>query len=119
VEDNADLVLGYKNAIGLFEASWDLPRSYQDLEVMGRKGSLYMKNGSVKEQMGKEPESAASIAPLPAGESEPVRFMVSRMRSGRPVDGLTALDINVDVVAIIDAAKASVREGKPIALPVR
>ena len=33
--------------------------------------------------------------------------MVSRMRSGRPVNGLTALDINVDVVAIINAAKAA------------
>ena len=117
VEDNADLMLGYSNAVGLFEGSWDLPRSYQDLEVMGRKGSIYMKNGSVEQQTGKGPKTSASIAALPPDESEPVRFMVSRMRSGRPVDGLTALDINVDVVAIIDAAKASVREGKPVAMP--
>jgi hypothetical protein len=45
--------------------------------------------------------------------------MVSRMRASRPIEGLTALDINVDVVAIIDAAKASVRDGKPVAMPAR
>lgn len=119
VEDNADLMLGYKNSVGLFEASWDLPRSYQDLEIMGRQGSVYMKNGAVEQQIGKETKAAASIRSLPPDESEPVRFMVSRMRARRPVEGLTALDINVDVVAIIDAAKSSVREGKPVALPAR
>lgn len=117
VEDNADLMLRYKNAVGIFEASWDLPRSYQDLEVMGRKGSVYMKNGSVEEQIGKAPQTSAPIQPLPPDESEPVRFMVSRLREHKPIEGLTALDINVDVVAIIEAAKQSVREGKPVAFP--
>src|SRR5437899_9363408 len=37
VEDNADLTLNYRNGVGIFEASWDLPRSYQDLEVFGLK----------------------------------------------------------------------------------
>ncbi len=117
VEDNADLVLGYKNAVGMFEASWDLPRSYQDLEVMGRKGSVYMKNGSVEEQIGREPQSSAPLQPLPSDASEPVHFMVAHMRAHKPIDGLPALDINVDVVAIIEAAKQSIREGKPVAFP--
>ena len=29
------MVLHYKNGIGIFEGSWDLPRSFQDLEVFG------------------------------------------------------------------------------------
>jgi predicted dehydrogenase len=119
VEDNADLVLGYKNAVGIFEASWDLPRSYQDLEVMGRKGSVYMKKGSVEEQIGKQAKTSRALTSLPPDESEPVAYMVSRMRAGKPVEGLTALDINVDVVAVIDAAKESVREGKPVAFSSR
>lgn len=75
------------------------------------------RNACSMEQIGKQPKTTAPIAALPPDESEPVRFVVSRMRSGRPVEGLTARDINVDVVAIIDAAKASVREGKPVAMP--
>jgi hypothetical protein len=86
---------------------------------MGRQGSVYMKNGAVEQQIGKVPRSAIPITPLPLDQSEPVRFMVSRMRASRPIEGLTALDINVDVVAIIDAAKASVRDGKPVAMPAR
>ena len=54
VEDNADLILGYKNGVGIFEASWDLPRSYQDLEVYGLKGSVYMEQKAVTLQKGRE-----------------------------------------------------------------
>ena len=39
-------------------------------------------------------------------------------RSGKPIDGLTALDINVDVVEIIEAAKISVKTGRAIKLPL-
>ena len=63
MEDNADLMLTYKNGIGLFEGSWDLPRSYQDLEVFGLKGSVYMKNGSVEKQEGRN-KTPVDITPL-------------------------------------------------------
>src|SRR5579875_140318 len=48
VEDAATLVLEYPNGVGIFEGSWDLPHSFQDLEVFARPGgvnppgSLYM-----------------------------------------------------------------------------
>src|SRR5882724_2015546 len=70
VEDNADLMLTYKNGVGLFEGSWDLPRSYQDLEVFGLKGSVYMKNRSVEQQEGRE-KKTVEIAPLAPEDAEP------------------------------------------------
>jgi predicted dehydrogenase len=45
VEDNSTMILSYKDGVGLFEGSWDLPRSFQDLEVFGLQGSVYMVNG--------------------------------------------------------------------------
>ncbi len=57
VEDSATLVLQYKNGIGIFEGSWDLPRSFQDLEVFGSsaapdgaltRGSIYMTQQKVE-----------------------------------------------------------------------
>jgi hypothetical protein len=42
--------------------------------------------------------------------------MVSRMREKKPIEGMTALDINVQVVEIIDAAKKSVSSGQAIRL---
>jgi len=115
VEDNADLMLSYPNGVGLFEGSWDLPNSYQDLEVFGLGGSVYMKNGKVTLRKNRQaaPEDVA-IDPLPADRAQPVKYMASSIRSGKPIEGLTALDINVDVIGIIDAAKESVKTGKAV-----
>ena len=115
VEDNADLVLSYPKAVGIFEASWDLPKSYQDLEVFGLKGSVYMQHSGVDEQVGKQKQSL-TLNPLPVNESEPIAFMVDHMRTKKPVEGLTAIDINVQVIEIIDAAKESIRTGKAVRL---
>jgi hypothetical protein len=41
------------------------------------------------------------------------------MKSGKGVEGLTAVDINVDVVEIIEAAKQSVKTGRAVALPLK
>ena len=54
---------------------------------------------------------------LPPERSEPVAYMVSALRNKKDVLGLTALDINVGVLEIIDAAKESVKTGRAIPLP--
>lgn len=118
VEDNADLILGYKNGVGMFEGSWDLPRSYQDLEVFGLKGSVYMQNGKVEESKGRTKQEVA-ITPLAPEDAEPIAYMVSRMRQNKPIEGMTALEINVGVVEIIEAAKESVRTGQSVHLPLQ
>ena len=41
--------------------------------------------------------------------------MVSCLRDHKAVEGLPAIDINVDVIKIIDAAKESIRTGKAVA----
>ncbi len=115
VEDSAVLVLTYKNGVGIFEASWDLPRSFQDLEVFGRSGSIYMTEPRVRMWKGRE-EKEVPLAPLPEDRREPVTYLLSHIRSGRPLDGLVALDINVGVNEIIEAAKESVKTGKPVKL---
>jgi predicted dehydrogenase len=118
VEDTSTMVLHYKNGVGMFEGSWDLPRSYQDLEVLGLKGSLYMQNGKVELRKGRETQNVA-IEPLPANRSKPVAYMVDTLKSGKQIEGLTAMDINVDVIEIIDAAKESIRTGREVKLPTR
>jgi predicted dehydrogenase len=115
VEDNADLILSYPNGVGLFEGSWDLPRSYQDLEVFGLSGSLYMQNNKVELRKGRQAEEL-KLDPLPPDSAQPLAYMVSRLRAKQPIEGLTALDINVSVVEILDAAKESVKTGRAIAL---
>lgn len=122
VEDEATIVLSYPKAVGIFEGSWDLPRSFQDLEVFGRPdgtkppGSLYMTRAGVQVQTGHEKRDL-KVEPLAAADSEPVAYMASRLQAGQPVEGLTAIDINVEVIRIIDLAKESIKTGRPVNVP--
>ena len=118
VEDNATILLHYKNGEGIFEGSWDLPRGFQDLEVFGRQASLYMQNGKLEMRKGRDVKEIP-LEPLPADRAKPVAYMVECLRSGKPVSGLVGIDMNVGVMEIIDAAKESVRTGQAVALPAR
>jgi predicted dehydrogenase len=118
VEDNATFLLSYKDGVGLFEGSWDLPRSFQDVEIFGRTGSLHVVNGKVEMRQGRQPAAEVPIEPLPPERSEPIAYMIHSIRTRRAPEGLVAIDINVDVVEIIEAAKRSLREGKAIKLPL-
>ena len=42
--------------------------------------------------------------------------MVDHVKSSKPLDGLVAIDINVDVIEIIEAAKKSVKTGQAVKL---
>lgn len=118
VEDNATLILHYKNGVGLFEGSWDLPRSYQDLEIFGLKGSVYMKQQGVELRQGREAKPI-QMETLPPERSEPIAYMVNALRNKTPIEGLIALDINVGVNEIIEAAKMSVKSGAAVKLPLK
>jgi predicted dehydrogenase len=119
VEDNATLVLAYPKFSGVFEGSWDLPRSYQDLEIFGNKGSAHMSNGKVEVAMGRKPAEAAAIKSLAPEDSEPVAHMINALKTGKPLGGMVGIDINVQVIEIIDAAKESVKTGRAVKLAVR
>lgn len=70
----------------------------------------------MKLQKGRESKDLP-IEPLPPVESEPIAYMVNAIKNNKPIEGLTAIDINVDVIEIIDAAKESVKTGKAVTLP--
>ena len=119
VEDNSTMVLSYKTGVGLFEGSWDLPRTFQDLEVFGRDGSVTMTQQNVQQQIGRKgkPEDV----PLPTLSPEraaPIAYMVHTLETGKPLDGLVALPINVNVVEIIEAARMSAASGQAVHLPL-
>jgi predicted dehydrogenase len=119
VEDNSVLVLTYKDGVGIFEGSWDLPRSFQDLEVFGREGSLYMTRNGVEFRKGRRDISEITPAALPPERDDPLRYMAHVVTSGEAVDNIMALDINVEVVEILDAAKESIKTGRAVKLAAK
>ena len=118
VEDNSVMVLTYPDGVGIFEGSWDLPHGFQDLELFGPDGSLYMNRHGVEIRKGRNSEPHAVESPeLSLVRSDPIRYMVDRVESGKAVDNIMALDINVGVVEILDAAKKSIETGAAVKLP--
>jgi len=77
-----------------------------------------MKNGSAELRAGRSSE-ALTLDPLPPDRSEPIAYMVSSLKARKPLEDLTALDINVGVVEIIEAAKMSVKTGNAVPLPLK
>lgn len=117
VDDNAVLVLHYPNGSGIFEGSWALPRGFQDLEVFGLGGSLYVTGEKVEMRKGNQTEEVALPA-LDGARTEPVAYMVDRLKNNQGLDGLVALPINLDVVEILEAARQSIATGRAVKLPL-
>ena len=118
VEDSASFVLTYPEAVGVFEASWALPRGFQHLEVFGLEGSLSLARDSLTVQAGRKPAVSVESPALAPAARHPVRYMIDRITRGQPLEHIVALDLNVDAVQILEAAKISAQERRPVTLPL-
>jgi predicted dehydrogenase len=115
VEDNAVIILNYDDGVAILEASWDLPPAQRlGNEIYGMNGSIVgssiRKSGGPRVPSGsQQPGEPIPITPLPPERSEPIAYMVDRLRSKQPLDGSSALDLNVAVQEILEAAKPEFR----------
>jgi predicted dehydrogenase len=114
VEDRALIELGYKQGDTTIDASWDLPRAFQDLEVIGRKGTLTMTHEEVTLRQGNRKPAEKPAEPLPPNRAAPLATMVNAVRTHTEPGGITGLDLNVEVMRIIEAAKKSVETGQAV-----
>ena len=125
VEDNAIIIMNYKDGVALLEASWDLPPAQRaGNEIYGMKGSIVgraiRKAGAARAARGaQQPGDSLAVTPLPPERSEPIAYMVDRIKNRQPLDGPSALDLNVSVQEVLEAAKMSVKTGKAIPLPFK
>src|SRR5262245_35347915 len=100
VEDSSAMMLHYPTGINVFEGSWDLPRSFQDLEVFGStaaadgkltRGSIYMTRQKVELRPERGQASEVPLPALPPEKADPIAFMVDAMKNNKPIEGITAL----------------------------
>jgi predicted dehydrogenase len=106
------------NGVGIIEGSWDLPRSFQDVEVFGNKGSVYMTSSKIEAYVGRERKEVTAEA-LDENHSNPVPYFVYAVRGDKPMEGMVSPEFNVDVMQIVEAAQRSARSGQPVKLPLR
>jgi predicted dehydrogenase len=118
VDDEATIILTYKNMQGIIQASWNWPVSRKDIEVYGQTGYAttidalkvrYRKNES-------EPEISFEATPTQFPQDEPFAYLAGVVHGEiKPNDyDLSSLPLNMIVVEILDAARQSAKEKKTI-----
>ena len=117
VESNSTMVLDYEDGVAILEGSWDLPHNFQELRVSSRQGSMYMTRAMVEVRHGLRGEAqAVRPAPLAKARSNPITYVLDRINRGVRDDNITSLDLNVEVIEVLEAAKASIRTGRSVSL---
>jgi len=119
VDDDATIVVQYPHAQALIQASWNWPFSRKDMEVYGATGYA-ITVGPDKLRLRHEHDSEERVttaAGLPAPENDSLSYLAAVLKKQIvPKGDLTALDTNIVVMQILDAARESVRTGKTIHL---
>lgn len=106
--------------IGVIEASWDLPRNIQQVEVFGDKGSVDLVSNSgsqlvrFENWVGRERQDVPLVTPG-AQWSDPATYFAHAVRRGQ-VDEFVSAAFHVDVMAILEAAQRSADTGQPVAV---
>jgi predicted dehydrogenase len=121
VEDDATIVLDYPDATVIIEPSWDWPYGMDRTYVYGPKGSLLATGtalfrreaGTQSADLNGEP---VKLERLPHESSNPVAYLLSRIREKQPVEDPVSARLNVEVMEILDAARESVRTGRAVEL---
>ena len=118
VEDEATIVLTYKKAQIIIQASWNWPFGRKDMEVYGVKGFVFCKDGTnmqVREDDKKEIQTIAAAA-LPTDRNDPFIYLKNVIRGNIVMQqyDLSSPANNEIVIKILEAAKVAARTGKTI-----
>jgi predicted dehydrogenase len=119
VDDDATIVLAYPHAQAVIQASWNWPFSRKDMEVYGATGYAITVGPDklrVRHEHDSE-EQTSTPAPLNAPRNNSLSYLAAVLRGDLdPKGDLTALDTNIVVMQILDAARESARTGKTVRL---
>jgi predicted dehydrogenase len=121
VDDDATIVLDYPDATVTIEPSWDWPYGMDRVYVFGSKGSyLATQNDLFFRQSGQSSENLDGerlvIPPVGRETSNPISYMIQRIRDNKPIDDPLSAKLNVQIMEILDAARDSARTGRAVEL---
>jgi predicted dehydrogenase len=124
VDDDSTIVLTYPHAQAIIQGSWNWPFSRKDMEIYGATGyidTLYEDhNPGVKLRIrlhGESSEHVETAPPLTSPQNNSLNYLAAVLNGTlHPEHDLTALDTNVTVVRILDAARRSAQTGRSVSL---
>lgn len=118
VDDDATIIVEYKSATGLIEASWNWPFGIKDLEVFGEHGYLHaLDKDHLNFRMRERRTGMITPDPLPAPVSDPLLYLSAVLQNDLPGRAdQSSFEYNMIVMEILDAAKRSAESGERVEL---
>jgi glucose-fructose oxidoreductase len=124
VDDDSTIVLTYPHAQVIVQGSWNWPFDRKDMEVYGAKGyidTVYIDTQHTDQLRlrlpGETAEHRESVPALVAPQDNSLNYLTAVLNHHLESNhDLTALDTNVTVVRILDAARRSAQTGRAIPL---
>jgi glucose-fructose oxidoreductase len=118
-DDDATIILRYPHAQTVLMPSWNWPFGRKDMEVYGAKAyAIALNPTQVRTRFSENaPDETATATPLAPPEDTSLHYLAAVLQGQlQPHGDLTALDTNMVVMQILDAARESVRTGKTVTL---
>jgi predicted dehydrogenase len=119
VDDDATIIIRYPKAQAILQPSWNWPFSRKDMEVYGATGyAITEASDHLRARYaGEKSESEVNVPPLTDGQQNSLDYLAGVMRGQiHPTGDLSALDTNIVVMQILDAARESAKTGRTIEL---
>ncbi len=119
VDDDSTIILEYPHAQAVIMGSWNWPFGRKDMEVYGATGyAITVAADQIRIRHQHEgAERVETAPPLPEHERDSLSYLSAVLRGQlEPKGDLTALDTNVVVMQILDAARESARTGRAVKL---
>jgi predicted dehydrogenase len=128
VEDEANLLIIYPEAVVVVEASWNWPRDQKELDVYGTDAELHQPDRDtlilrpsdvIRRIAGKVDKSYEESLPTARPDEEPatpLAYLIAVARGDLKPSGAAALDTNLLVMEILEAAKESARSKRQVLL---
>lgn len=123
VEDEATIILTYKNAKVTIQASWNWPIGRKDMEIYGTEGVIYADNRNdlrirMAEGYDGYKETAVTLPERPIPYNDPFTLFASVIRGETtlPPYDLSSLENNMIVMEILNAARLSAKNGKAVSI---
>ncbi len=117
VDDEATIVLSYPRAQVIIQASWNWPYGRKDLEIYGTSGYFFsLDRESVRMRQGNSQEQSRTASSLLNPNTDSISYLVAVVQGKIQPGGLSALENNLVVVEILEAARLSAQSGKTVQL---
>ena len=118
VDDEATIVLTYRKAQAILQASWNWPFGRKDMEVYGRTGyAATVGRDEVKvRRPGETDEQIVAAKKVPYPYDDSITLLRAVVLDGAKPDGLSSLETNLIVTEILDGARQSAATGKTVNL---